>query len=77
VVVMQREADRTSVADVSRKYMVSDQALYSWRKRFGQLQPADVKRLRALKAENAQLKCMLAEPEMAIDTLKVINRRKC
>lgn len=76
MVAMLREADRTSIADVSRKYKDSDQTLYSWRKRFGQLQPADVKRLRALEAENAKFKRMLAEREMAIDTLKEINRRK-
>jgi putative transposase len=76
MVAMLREADRTSIADVSRKYKVSDQTLYGWRKRFGQLQPADVKRLRALETENAKLKRMLAEREMAIDTLKEINRRK-
>jgi putative transposase len=76
MVAMLREADRTSVAEISRTYKVSDQTLYSWRKWFGQLQPADVKRLRALEAENAKLKRMLAEREMAIDTLKEINRRK-
>lgn len=37
---------------------------------------ADVKRLRALEAENTKLKRMLAEREMAIDTLKEINRQK-
>jgi putative transposase len=37
---------------------------------------ADVKRLRTLEAENTKLKRMLAEREMAIDTLKEINRRK-
>jgi len=36
----------------------------------------DVKRLRELESENARLKRMLAEREMAIDTLKEINRRK-
>ncbi len=35
-----------------------------------------LQRLRALEAENAKLKRMLAEREMAIDTLKEINRRK-
>ena len=43
MVAMLREADRTSVAEVSKKYKVSDQTLYGWRKRFGQLEPADVK----------------------------------
>ena len=76
MVAMLREADRTSVAEVSKKYKVSDQTLYGWRKRFGELEPADVKRLRALEVENAKLKKMVAEREMAIETLKEINRKK-
>jgi len=60
MVAMLREADRTSVAEVSRKHKVSDQTLYGWRKRFGKLEPADVKRLRALEAENGKLKRMQA-----------------
>ena len=76
MVAMLREADRTSVAEVSKKHKVSDQTVYAWRKRFGQLEPADVKRLRALEAENGKLKRMLAEREMVIDTMKELNRRK-
>jgi len=76
MVAMLREADRTSIAEVSKKHNVSDQTLYGWRKRFGQLEPADVKRLRALEAENGKLKRMLAEREMVIDTMKELNRRK-
>ena len=55
---------------------MSEQTLYNWRKQFGQLETTDVKRLRALEAENAKLKKMVAEREMAIETLKEINRRK-
>ena len=76
MVAMLREADRTTVAEVSKKHKVSDQTLYAWRKRFGQLEPADVKRLRALEAENGKLKRMLVEREMVIDTMKELNRRK-
>jgi len=47
-----------------------------WRKHFGQLAPADVKRLRALEVENAKLKKLLAERDLDIDVLKEINRRK-
>lgn len=49
---------------------------YGWRKKYGELEPTDVKRLRELEAENAKLKRMVAEREMAIDTLKEINRKK-
>ena len=65
MVAMLREADRTSVAEVARKNKVSEQTIYTWRQRFGTLDPADIKRLRALEAENAKLKRMLAEREMA------------
>ena len=61
-----READRSSVAEVARKHKVSEQTIYVWRRRFGKLEPADVKRLRELETENAKLKRMVAEREMAI-----------
>jgi putative transposase len=76
MVAMLREADRTSVAEVARKHKVTEQTIYSWRQKFGAMDPADVKRLRQLEAENSKLKRMLAEREMAIETLKEINRRK-
>ncbi len=76
MVAILREADRTPVAEVARRHKISEQTLYGWRKRFGELDPADVRRLRELEAENAKLKRMVAEREMAIDTLKEINRKK-
>ena len=75
MVAMLREADRTSVAEVARKHKITEQTIYSWRQKFGAMDPADVKRLRQLEAENSKLKRMLAEREMAIETLKEINRR--
>ena len=76
MVAILREADRGTVSEVARRHKLSEQTIYTWRQRFGALQPADVKRLRSLEAENLKLKRMLAEREMAIDTLKEINRRK-
>jgi transposase len=76
MVAILREADRNPVAEVARKHKLSEQTIYGWRRRFGTLQPADVKRLRELETENANLKRMVAEREMAIETLKEINRRK-
>jgi putative transposase len=40
------------------------------------LQPADVKRLRQLQAENAKLKRLVAERDLEIDVMKEIGRRK-
>ena len=68
-----RETDRSSVVDVARKHRVSEQTIYVWRRHFCKLEPADVKRLRELGAENAKLKRMIAEHEMVIESLKEIN----
>jgi putative transposase len=76
MVAILREADRTSVAEVAKKHKVSEQTIYAWRKHFGELSTADVKRLKALEAENAKLKKLLAERDLDIDVLKEINRRK-
>ncbi|GIL03712.1 MAG: hypothetical protein BroJett031_02320 [Betaproteobacteria bacterium] len=74
MVAILREADRSSVAEVAKKHKVSEQTIYTWRKHFGELSPADVKRLKALEAENAKLKRLLAERDLDIDVLKEINR---
>jgi putative transposase len=51
-----RKADAKPMAEVAKKHGVSEQTIYAWRKRFGVLEAADVKRLRALEAENSRLK---------------------
>ena len=76
MVKMLQEADRTSVPEVAKKYGVSDQTLYNWRKHFGGLDPADVKRLRQLEQENARLKKLVAERDLEIEVMKEIAAKK-
>lgn len=38
MVRMLREADRTSVAEIAKQGGISEQTLYTWRKRFGVLE---------------------------------------
>lgn len=71
-----READKTPVAQVAKQYGISEQTLYVWRKRYGKLEAADVKELRALQHENARLKKLLAERDLAIEVMKEINAKK-
>src|ERR671910_807379 len=70
-----READQRPTAEVAKKHGVSDQTIYAWRKRFGALEPADVKRLRQLEQENSRLKKMVADRDLEIDVLKEITRK--
>ena len=71
-----READRSPVAQVAKKHGISEQTIYTWRKRFGAMNSDEVKRLRQLEAENARLKKMLAERDLEIDVMKEIAAKK-
>ena len=71
-----READKSPVSEVAKKHGVSEVTIYAWRKRFGQLEAVDVKRLRQLEAENARLKKVLAEKVMDIEILKDVAAKK-
>lgn len=71
-----READSASAAEVAKKHGISTQTIYGWRKRYGELDAQDVRRLRHLEAENAKLKKLIAERDLEIDVMKEINRKK-
>jgi putative transposase len=71
-----READAQPAAEVAKKHGVSAQTIYGWRKRYGQLDAQDVKRLRHLESENAKLKKLIAERDLEIDVMKEISRKK-
>ena len=67
-----READRDPVPDVAKRHGISEQTIYTWRKRFGELRSEDVRRLRQLEAENARLKKLVAERDLEIEVMKEV-----
>jgi putative transposase len=71
-----READQAPVAEVAKRHGVSDVTIYGWRKRFGQLEAVDVKRLRQIEIENARLKKLLAERDLEIELMKEVAAKK-
>lgn len=56
--------------ELCRKHGVSDATLYKWRSKYGGMEVSDAKKLKALEAENAKLKKLLAEQMMDVSTLK-------
>ena len=76
MVTILREADQRPVPEVAKKHGISAQTIYGWRKHFGTLEPADVKRLRQLEHENGRLKKMVADRDLELDVLKEITRKK-
>lgn len=76
IVRILREADCEPVTDVAKRHGVSDVTIYAWRKRFGDMETNDVKRLKELESENWRLKKLLAERDLAIEVMKEINAKK-
>jgi putative transposase len=76
IVRILRETDKDSVAVVAKRHGVSDASIYIWRKKFGQLDASDVKRLKTLEAENARLKKLLDDRDLEIEVMKEINAKK-
>jgi putative transposase len=70
MVAIIREADREQVSVVAKRHGVSEQTIYTWRKRFGSFEANDVRRLRQLEAENARLKKLVVERDLEIEVMK-------
>ena len=72
MVAIIREADREPVPAVAKRHGISEQTIYTWRKRFGSLQANDVRRMRQLEVENARLKKLVAERDLEIEVMKEV-----
>jgi len=59
-----------SVADLCRKYGVSDATVYKWKAKYGGMDVSEAKRLKGLEDENARLKRLLADAMLDNAALK-------
>jgi putative transposase len=72
-----READKgVAVKELCRKHGFSEASYYLWRSKFGGMDVSDAKRLKALEAENAKLKKLLAEALLENEVTKEALRKK-
>ena len=71
-ILRQVEATDQTVAEVCKQQGISEQTWYRWKKKFGQLDVPDVRRLRELEKENARLKRIVAERDLEIDAMKEV-----
>lgn len=65
-----------SVKELCRRHGFSDASFYTWRSKFGGMDVSDAKRLRALEAENAKLKRLLAESMLENEVTREALRKK-
>jgi putative transposase len=78
VIRLLREHDASGLTqeDFCRQKQISVATLNRWRKKYGQMDEADAKRLKALEKENAELKKMYAEAMLGNKILKEALEKK-
>jgi putative transposase len=74
-ILREQEAGGT-VKEVTRRHGVSEQSFYRWKAKYGGLEVSEARRLKALEAENAKLKKLLAEAHLDNAALKDVLSRK-
>lgn len=78
IVQILREAatGEQSISSVCRAYGIAENTFYTWRKKYGGVDVAAIKRLRDLEQENARLKRLLAERDLELDVVKEVLAKK-
>lgn len=65
-----------SVQEVCRKMGISEATFYNWKKKFGGLGVSELRKLRQLEEENAQLKKLVAELSLDKHMLQEVLKKK-
>ena len=72
-----REAETgVTVKELCRRHGFSEASFYYWRSKYGGMEVSDAKRLKALEAENAKLKKLLAESMLENEVTKEALQKK-
>jgi putative transposase len=72
-----REAEgKSTVKAVCAKHNVSEATFYAWKRKFGGMDVAEARKLRALEDENARLKRLVADLSVQNQILKEVNAKK-
>ncbi len=58
---LQQVENGASVFEVRRKLGISEQTFYRWKKKFGQMAPREIKKMKQLEDENRRLKGLVAD----------------
>ena len=76
VVVLKQAEAGVPVQDLIRKYGISEQTFYRWRKQYGGLGASEVQELKQLREENRRLKGLVADLTLDKQILQEVLSRK-
>lgn len=69
------EAGRT-VKDVCREAAIYEASYYNWKAKYGEMEAADIKKIKDLEDENRRLKLMFADLSLECRALKDVIEKK-
>ena len=75
-VLREAEQGRTTQKELCRKYGVSEQVFYRWKRKYDGVDVADAKPLRQPGAANTRLKRLLADKMLEVELMQELNRKK-
>jgi putative transposase len=70
------ETGEQSITSICRAHGIAENTCSTWRKKYGGVDVAAIKRLRDLEQENVRLKRMLAERDLELDVIKEVLAKK-
>ncbi len=73
---MAQESTGQTIAEICQKLGVSEQTFYRWKKKFGSMGVAEVRRLKQLEDENAKLKRLVVDLSLDKAILQDVLRKK-
>ena len=77
IVKILREAEGAkSAREVIRRYNLTEQTFYRWKKVYAGMEVSDIRKLKAIQEENAQLKKLVADQALKISLLEDVNSKK-
>src|SRR5260370_21235259 len=73
--ILREQEAGAATAEVCRKHGISTASFYKWKTKYGGLDVSEARRLKALEAENARLKKLLAEAMLDNAMLKDLTTK--
>ncbi len=75
-ILREYETSGLPVTSFLRRYNISRETFYRWRRRYGGLSETDAQRLKRLERENQRLKVLVADRDLEVEVLKEVTRKK-
>ena len=76
IAILKEHEAGLKTAELCRKHGISDATFYKWKSKYGGMEVAEAKRLKALEAENTKLKKLLADAMLDNAALKDLLSKK-